>query len=340
MTTASRPAFAAAVLIAAVAALGCGSSSEASSDEGELKQCKGAERDSAGKCRINGKFAPDSCCQAAVPEVDLSCDVVEDGTHEFEEGFGSYYAITDEGYSDTDEDAEDISVTTESGGLAMSLGHMSWSPEDGDKVDASRDEDGGFDEYVLHPKDSGETYAVRVFANKLGVVLHKASKNAESDRVGTLDCRSVLDAEPEETDVAKMDSCNVVWVDYSLNSDLFEEGLGSIYDIDDEGNAMTDGDSRGVRLVATSGKREVDIGQVGFSQVGGDKIDVKKSDDFVDYVVVDGSSSEVFTVRIFRAANDAEIPGIGLVLYQKSASADPQQYAVIDCRGIEQPDEI
>jgi hypothetical protein len=137
-----------------------------------------------------------------------------------------------------------------------------------------------------------------------------------------------------------MDRCNVVSVDYELNSDLFEEGLGSIYDIDDEGNPQTDGSSLNVRLVATAGKREVDIGQVGLSQTGGDGIEIEESDDWVDYVVDSGDSSEVFTVRIFRAANDAEIPGIGVVLYQKTASAAPQQYAVIDCRGIEMPDEL
>ena len=42
-------------------------------------------------------------------------------------------------------------------------------------------------------------------------------------------------------------------------------------------------------------------------------------------------------MRVFTAANDAEIPGIGVVLYQASPDDAPEQYAVIDCRGIPSP---
>ena len=52
----------------ALVAIACGSDEQAGVDEGELKQCKGAHLDSAGRCRSkSGAFAPKSCCALAPP---------------------------------------------------------------------------------------------------------------------------------------------------------------------------------------------------------------------------------------------------------------------------------
>ena len=75
--------------------------------------CDGARFDHNGTCRLpNGRFAKESCC--AVDVDPIACDVVwvNYSVSELEEGFGSYYDIDSEGYSMSDEDAEDIDIET------------------------------------------------------------------------------------------------------------------------------------------------------------------------------------------------------------------------------------
>lgn len=89
--------------------------------------CEGARLHESGDCRLaNGRYADAACC--AAPVEDLQCDVVSVGVSELEEG--SCYDITEEGYSNADEDAEDISVDAD----GILLGHHSFSSEDGDTI--------------------------------------------------------------------------------------------------------------------------------------------------------------------------------------------------------------
>jgi hypothetical protein len=297
-------------------------------DSNNATSCEGARVDESGACRLpNGHYAEASCC--AAPVDDLQCDVVSVGVSELEEGFGSYYDITEEGYSNADEDAEDISVDAD----GISLGHHSFSREDGDTIRfTAATEDTPYRTWTLETSND-ETYTIRVFKNELGII------NYGEDRMGTLDCRGVLDTEPEVTEVAEMDRCNIVWVNEDINANLWEEGLGSIYDIDDEGYSMADGGSIELFIEPTAGQRSIRIGQASFDESEGDTIEVVDADEFLTYVVRPAEDDDYYSVRIFRAANDAEIPGIGMVLFHDAGAAAGEQLAIIDCRGIELPEE-
>jgi hypothetical protein len=299
------------------------------SDTSAATSCEGARADENGACRDRtGRFAPDSCCAGEVEP--LSCDVVGVGVSELEEGFGSYYDIDADGYSQVDEDAEAISIDVDVKPYA-SLGHHSFTSEDGDRI-TFRAQSGNTPYRTWKIETSHrETYTIRVFPNQLGVILYG------KHRMGELDCRGVLDVEPEIEDVAKMDRCNVVWVNEDINAHLWEEGLGSIYDIDDEGNANADADSVVVSIEATAGARSIGIGQASFSETEGDAIEVVDSDDSITYVVRPAEDDDSYSVRIFRRANDAEIPGIGMVLFHDAGDPVGQPLVVMDCRGIEAP---
>jgi hypothetical protein len=302
-------------------------------DTADVVSCDGARRDENGTCRLpNGRFAKDSCCELEVEP--LACDVVSVGYSELEEGFGSYYDIDADGYSNADEDAEDISIDIDDPQPSASLGHHSFTAEDGDRVTfRAASEDAPWRSWKIETSND-ETYTIRVFANDLGVI------HDGEDRMGTLDCRGVLDTEPEIADVAKMDRCNNVWVDEGINANLWEEGLGSIYDIDDEGYSTTDGDSVQTFIDLTPGEAYIRIGQASFSEADGDSIEVVETDEHVTYVVRPAEDDDFYSVRIFRAANDAEIPGIGTVLFHDAGDPEGQQLVVLDCRGLDVPGDL
>lgn len=255
-----------------------------------------------------------------------ACKVVDvdDEVSPLEEGLGSLYDLDNEGISEADEDAEWVIVRA----TEIQLGHHRFATEDGDSIENPKR-----DEYVVTPSGSDERYTIRLFSETgLGVMLF--GSGADGERLATLDCRGALDVEPPDDDVSKMSSCNVVWVDDELNASTLEEGLGSIYDVDDDGFPEADGDATSVDI---SSEREITIGHHGFSEADGDVIAVEDADDYLTYVIRPKGNDEVFSVRIFRHANDAGIAGIGVVIYQNTASARDEQLAVLDCRGIDAP---
>jgi hypothetical protein len=263
-----------------------------------------------------------------------SCDVVavDHEVSPLEEGLGSLYDIDEQGYSQADEDSEALSIADKE----IYLGHHAFTTEDGDRIDAHAKD--RWEEFALAPKGSQERYTVRVFEpSGLGVVLYKKRTSAAAKRMATLDCRGVLDVEPEDADVANMSQCTVVWVDQDLNASVLEEGLASIYDVDDEGLPSADGDAAHVWIDADA--LDITLGHHAFNQADGDAIEIEDTDDALTYVVRPQANSEVFSLRIFRRANDAEIPGIGVILHQAEASSAPKQLAVVDCRGVEAPEE-
>lgn len=305
-------------------------STETAGASSDVVSCDGARRDDSGTCRLSdGRFAKASCCALDVEPLD--CDVVGVGVSELEESFGSYYDLDASGYSTTDGDAEDISIDVDEAKPRASIGHYSFTAEEGDTVTfRAASEDAPYRTWKIDTRNDG-TYTIRVFANELGVIHYG------EDRMGTLDCRGVLDTEPETDDVAKMDRCNVVWVNEDINANLWEEGLGSIYDIDDEGYSYADSDSTQVYIEATPGARSLRIGQASFRETDGDSIEVVESDEYITYVVRPAEDDDHYSVRIFRAANDAEIPGIGTILFHDAGDTVGEQLVIMDCRGIEVP---
>jgi hypothetical protein len=128
--------------------------------------------------------------------------------------------------------------------------------------------------------------------------------------------------------------CNVVDVS-PLNDHLFEEGLGSAYAIDDEGNPEADGDSIQARVEPKPKGLEVSIGQMRFSPEEGDAVAAVKADPdapFKAYTVTPKGSKEIFEIRIFKEHQ------LGVILHKADASARAERLATLDCRkGAEQP---
>lgn len=127
-------------------------------------------------------------------------------------------------------------------------------------------------------------------------------------------------------------TCSVVQVG-SANNYVLEEGLGSIYDITDDGYADADGDSTGVSILVKNGKVSLRLGQ-GSWDSSGNKISMKSfqySSDLseklegVEITVKDGIGELIW--RAFPSVK------IAIVNYMKSKT-EIEHLATIDCSGV------
>jgi len=130
--------------------------------------------------------------------------------------------------------------------------------------------------------------------------------------------------------------CVVVRVNESLNAGVLEEGLGSIYDFDEEGYPGADGDSLEVSVARAEGKAR--IGQRGFDAADGDLIEAIDEEPrfntdvhFLSTRLRARDDQAVYTVRVFSNSR------LGVVLYQDSEAAEKETLAALDCRGTAVP---
>lgn len=129
------------------------------------------------------------------------------------------------------------------------------------------------------------------------------------------------------------DSCSVVEVT-SENNHLLEEGLGSIYDIDEDGNVNVDGDSTGASVKIDGKNVEIDLGQGGWSTPSS-KITVTTEEvqnDDVEKVInltID-DSGEIYKVRLLTQKQ------IGFV-HNKTKKGTFKRWAMFDCSGVTDP---
>jgi hypothetical protein len=340
-----------ALALALPLALGACGAEDGSSESSDLKACKGAKLDAKGKCRApNGAFASAKCCAPAVEPESLDCNVVwvdlDLNGDLLEEGLGSQFDVDAEGFPQADSDSTTVRVDIEAGSSSLSIGQHGWSSEDGDAVDPLSETPEVNDEtelrsFVAKRDGDAETYKLRVFTkNELGVVLHKASAKAREEILARVDCRGLDQPDHEGEPVTAADhDCDVVWVDEGLNAHLLEEGLGSLYDFDEEGFPQADEDSTSVSVETSGGELFVRVGQMSFRPEDGDRIEVVEeepefNDDtgFQTVTAQLSGSEDIYKVRIFTASQ------LGVVLHQEGADGEATQLATIDCRGLDRPD--
>lgn len=351
MTTFARAAalLATALIAAPLALVGCGD--EGASQESDVKECTGASIDEGGRCRLpSGRFASASCCTGSAESASHSCNVVwvDDGLNGglLEEGLGSQFDVDPEGFAQADSDSTTVDVDIDDGEARIGIGQHGWSDDDGDDVrpiseKPELNDETEFLSYTARAGEDDELFKVRIFtATQVGVVLHQESAKASPQVLARIDCRGLDQPDFEGEPVTAADhDCDVVWVDEELNGGLLEEGLGSLYDFDDEGFPQSDEDSTSVSVETSGDAVEVRVGQMRWSAEDGD--DVKAIDEgpelnddtgFQSFAVTPSGSEETYKVRIFTASR------LGVVLFQESGSAEPQQLATIDCRGLDRPE--
>ncbi len=128
-------------------------------------------------------------------------------------------------------------------------------------------------------------------------------------------------------------NCSVVEVT-GLNDSLMEEGLGSIYDIDEDGNSMADGDSTGASAVIKGNKIELRLGQGSWSSdeykmtAKTEAVDNggEKEDQAVTVEVKDGADTYIFRLLTNKK--------IGRVSYKPARAKVAELLAIIDCSGV------
>ena len=127
--------------------------------------------------------------------------------------------------------------------------------------------------------------------------------------------------------------CTNVWVNYDLNSGLFEEGFGSAFDFDPDGYGMTDGSSTEtmVELVPMDSgdpQYEVSLGQRSYNS----------DEETVEQSVGRGGDSDYRAFNVttegcdefeFRAFDE---PRIGILMYKGEGEDRWQHYSTSDCR--------
>jgi len=129
------------------------------------------------------------------------------------------------------------------------------------------------------------------------------------------------------------DSCSVVEVT-SENDHLLEEGLGSIYDIDEDGNSNADGDSTGASVSIDGKFIEVSLGQGGWSTPN-DKITVTTEEvenDITEKVInltID-DDGQIYKVRLLTQKK------IGFI-HNKNKRGHFTRWAMFDCSGVDDP---
>ncbi len=287
-------------------------------------------------CGSDGAATP-----AAEAEVRSSthCNVVEQGGGELEEGFGAFFDVTDEGYSDADEDAEHVYIRTERGKLEVNLGHHGYSQADGDIIKRlPRAAGAKYEDVYVETGSIHEKYVVRLFDNKMGLVLYTEAGGKEPSVIGTLDCREVVEREAKEPDIAKIRSCDVVKIEpLGIEGASFEKDLGSIYAIDEDGRFTDDTATTRVQI-NPDGEKRIQLGKRVFEEARGDAITVENVDEFLTYTIRPRQSQETIMVRVFRDLNDETLLGVGAILVKKTPSARfTEMAAVLDCRGGDPP---
>jgi hypothetical protein len=169
----------------------------------------------------------------------------------------------------------------------------------------------------------------------LAMVISSALVSCAADRSSTGQGGSGGKADGDDEDL----DCLVVWVNEDLNGDLFEEGFGSVYDIDEEGYLGMDEDSIDVGVRATDdGGLQAELGQTYYDAEDGARVkqisetpESNKDIEFESYEIHQADSAEIFTIRVFSDTR------LGVVLYRADKDADQQTLARIDCRGLERP---
>jgi hypothetical protein len=270
---------------------------------------------------------------------DTHCNVVEQGGGELEEGFGAFFDITDEGYSDADEDAEHVYIRTERGKLEVNLGHHGYSQADGDIIKRLPRAPGAkYQDTYVETSSIHEKYVVRLFDNKLGLVFYTEAGGKDGSVIGTLDCREVVEREAIERDIAKIRGCDVVKIEpLDIEGTSFEKDLGSIYAIDDTGRFIDDRATTRVEI-EPDGEKRIALGKRVFEEARGDAITVENVDEFLTYTIRPRGSQETILVRLFRDVNDEALLGVGAILVKKTPTSKyTNMAAVLDCRGGEPP---
>lgn len=138
-------------------------------------------------------------------------------------------------------------------------------------------------------------------------------------------------SEPALSTDVKWPRCSVVEVG-ALNSNLFEEGLGSIYDFSDDGFSGADSDSVVAGVDISSKGMEVQLGQMRWESAN-TKMTATASmvDGDVEERVVEvkiKNDKDTMIIRLFTTKK------IGRVTYKKARSKDAEFLALFDCSGL------
>lgn len=136
------------------------------------------------------------------------------------------------------------------------------------------------------------------------------------------------------------ESVNLNWGDCvvvdvsSVNDHLFEEGLGSIYDMSEEGYSNSDGDSVNAFVLIKDNKIRFRLGQSGWDSQK-DKISLKTA-------LSDTTESGKETLVTLEIKDDADVlkakiftqRKVGQVYYKGKSDKDFEYLATFDCSGI------
>lgn len=112
-----------------------------------------------------------------------------------EEGLGSIYDMTDEGYSDSDSDSEGAYVFISGRKTEVRLGQGGWSSQNYEMNSVVEMRDTGGEAIIeLEIKDQDDTFLFKLFTQKkIGRVSYKKGRSRNFDHLATSDCSGVKD---------------------------------------------------------------------------------------------------------------------------------------------------
>jgi len=107
-------------------------------------------------------------------------------------------------------------------------------------------------------------------------------------------------------------NCNVVEVNEDIQAHVFEDGIGSVYDIDTEGNFGSDEDAVTASIETHRGKTQISLGQFSFGGKDVKKIkDTSNNSDieYLTYKIQQKGEKAYFILRYFKKLQ------LGVVLF-------------------------
>ena len=135
--------------------------------------------------------------------------------------------------------------------------------------------------------------------------------------------------------------CTNTWVNEDLNGDLFEEGYGSAFEVDEEGFPMVDGDSTEtmIELVPfreSDAQTELKVGQMRFEEEEDATFEMRVEDNGDTAIRVWRATRHNGDIFEFRVLDE---PRLGILMYQDAddQSGRMRHYSTSDCRDGNEP---